>query len=805
MRRYLLIDGHSIIYRSYYAFIRKPLRNSKGFNTSAVYGFLNTLRSIAKRFKPEYMAVMFDTGKKTFRHDRYESYKATRKPPPDDLLPQIPIIKRLVNAMGIKVFELEGYEADDLLATFSRVLTKSGEVYIITFDKDLLQLVDDKRFVVNPYGGNLYDAESIRKIYGINPKQVVDLLAIMGDASDNIPGIPGFGPKRARKLIEKYGSIEDAIASEPKLKDYIDDIKLFKSLLTVDQEVPIEVNGEELAVKNTDEQELLTILREMEFYNFIRDFFGSETKGDYGPGRGNIKAGRYAVYVDDQIYISDKEGDARSYPLSDGNIKALKESELIGIDIKGIVKLLSGVPRDYYDVGIGVQLIRPDKQSRRFSMENTVLKFLGKAIDYMSPYQIADYTLPLASAIKKQIEELGLKRVFDLEQKLIPVIAAIEQRGICVNAERLTRLRDEVEKEKATLEFEIYRLAGQSFNINSPRQLAHILFDLLGLKPIKKKKTLYSTENSVLIKLAKEHPLPDRIIQFREKAKLISTYLDPLSKKVVGSKKRIHTTLNQLGAATGRLSSIDPNLQNIPSALRKIFVAETGYKIVSADYSQIELRILAHLSGDEKLKSAFMQGLDIHTTTAQELFGISASKVQEHHRGIAKVVNYGIIYGLTEYGLAGNLHITREEARKIIEHHQELYPETQEWIAQHIALVRENGEARTILGRRRSFSDPLTDDKIRVAINFPVQGSAADVIKLAMVRIEQRLSDQGVGRGMILQIHDELLFEIDEKKIEQAISIIREEMENTFTFDVPIKVNIGVGDDWYEAHWCTSL
>lgn len=797
MKRYILIDGHSIIYRSYYAFIRNPLRNSKGFNTSAIYGFINMLKKIQKRFTPEYLAVMFDTGKKTFRHDQYEQYKATRKPPPDDLPPQIPVIKKLINALGINSFELDGYEADDLLATFGRGLSGDGEVYIVTSDKDLLQVVGGNVFVFDPYRDLVYDAKTVAERFGVDPDRIVDLLSVAGDASDNVPGVPGFGFKRARALIDKFGSIDQAIKGDSSLQKFAEEIKFYRSLLTVDQGVPIEVKDDEVRIGKQDDETLSMILRELEFYQLMRDFFSKEEDGDYKPGSGKITRGRYGISVDGQIYLAEQEGKARAFPGSPENLKSLNTSELIGFSIKDVVKTLGIRPERYEDIEIGVQIINPDHHLKDTDI---ILKYLGQPVESLSQYQAADYARRLAPIIKKRIEKLELDEVFKLEHNLLPIIVAMEERGIKVDTTRLVDFKRTVDKERAGLEFEIYRLAGQSFNINSPRQLAHILFDILGLKPIKKKKTGYSTDSTVLLELGKSHPLPEKILTYREKAKLASTYLNPIHEMIGERETRIHTTFNQLGAATGRLSSSNPNLQNIPASLKGIFVAEKGYKFISGDYSQIELRILAHLSSDQNLIRAFEKGVDIHRRTAQELFNIPDKDVQEHHRRVAKMVNYGIIYGLSEYGLAGGLHISREDARAIIERHHSLYPDVQHWIDGHIEQVAEVGETRTIIGRRRGFSPPLTEAKIRAAINSPIQGSAADLIKMAMIRIEQRLADMGIGGGIIVQVHDELLLEIREEKVNEVVEIVREEMENVYKLKVPILVNIGIGDDWQQAH-----
>ncbi|RKX69762.1 hypothetical protein DRP53_07215 [candidate division WOR-3 bacterium] len=794
MNRYILIDGHSIIFRSFYAFIRNPLRNSKGFNTSAVFGFLNTLRKIEKRFQPEYIAVLFDTGEKTFRHERFESYKATRKPPPEELSPQIPIIKDLIDALGIRRFELEGYEADDLLATLSRKFASRGEVYIVTADKDLLQLVGGNVYVFDPYREIVYDEAQVRDRFGVEPKRIVDLLAIAGDASDNVPGIPGFGMKRARAVIIKYGSAEAAVRSDPKLKGHEEDINLYKSLLTVDQEVPIEVAPEELKRSRADIERLVRILREMEFYQLLRELLPQGEEGDYRKGRGQIPLGRYGVAVEDQIYISKEPNRARSYPINKENLDSLSRSQIFSFSIKDLIRQTKIVPEEYLDIGIAAQLINPDQKLKD---ENVVLEFLGIPVESLDGFKRADYALRLGPVMSRRIEDLELDQVFELEEKLIPVIAKMELRGVGVDRERIMEIRNEVEKELAALEFEIYQLAGQPFNINSPRQLAHILFKVLGLKPKKRTKTGYSTDSSVLIELSQHHELPGKVLRYREKAKLLSTYLDPIAQKI-DKDGRLHTTFHQLGAATGRLSSADPNLQNIPHLLRGIFVARKGYRFISADYSQIELRILAHLSGDSRLIEAFKAGIDIHRRTAGELFNLPEAEVQEHHRRIAKMVNYGVIYGLSEYGLSESLGISKAEAQSIVARHRSLYPEARKWIEAHIERVAETNETRTILGRRRVFTPPLTEAKIRAAINSPIQGSAADLIKMAMVRIEERLN--GIGLGIIIQVHDELLLEIEADKVDQVVAIVREEMEGVYPLKVDLKVNIGVGDDWQQAH-----
>ena len=797
MKRIILIDGHSVIFRSYYAFIRNPLRNSKGFNTSAIFGFINTLKKIEKNLGSDYIAVAFDTGEKTFRHEKFEGYKATRKPPPDDLSPQIPIIKEMLQAMGIRIFELEGYEADDLLATLGKRLADKGEVYIVSSDKDLLQIVGGNIYVFDPYREIIYDEKMVKEKFGVEPKRIVDLLAIAGDVSDNVPGIPGYGLKKARLLLQSYQDIDLALKSDEKLSGYQDAVNFYRSLLAVEEDVPIDADLDDLKRSEMNSRNLVRIFKEMEFYQFLKELVSAREPGDYKEGKGRLIPGSYGIFVDDRFYISKEKGKARAFQVFKENLRSITKSEVSAFSIKDLIRKTGVVPEVYFDVGLTARLINPDQ---KINYENLILEYLGIPVENLTPYMMADYALRLKKDLKDRIEDLKLKEVFELEHNLIPIIADMERRGIRVDIKRVAMIRNEIEKELATLKNEIYQLAGRSFNINSSRQLSHILFDVLDLKPTKRKKTGYSTDSSVLTELCKYHKLPEKVLVYREKAKLLSTYLDPIFTRLGKKDGRIHTTFHQLGAATGRLSSTDPNLQNIPQALKEIFVSEPGYKFISADYSQIELRILAYLSGDNGLINSFSRGDDIHNQTASEIFNIPKQEIQEHHRRVAKMVNYGLIYGLSSYGLSEGLGISKDEAQLIVDRHKDLYPDVQTWIENHIEKVKHEHETRTIIGRRRVFLPPITEPKIRAAINSPIQGSAADLIKMAMVKIENRLKELDINGGIIVQVHDELLLEIEEKKVDTAIKVVSEEMERVYPLSVDLAVHIGVGDDWKEAH-----
>jgi len=826
MNRFFFIDGHSIIFRSFFAFIRNPLRNSKGMNTSAVFGFLSMLVKLNKKFAPQYMAIAFDTGGETFRDRQFKDYKATRPPVPDELPPQIPIIQQLSRIMGIHCLEKEDYEADDLLATLALRFKAEGEVYIVTSDKDLLQMVGGRVFVYDPYKDVVYDRDKVRERFGVDPEQVVDILALAGDASDNVPGIAGIGEKRAAEIITKYKSAEQAAEQDGRLKGHEDELLLYKKLLTVVTDVDLKVRAEDLRLHEIRYDQLLPILKELDFYSLIKELTPrQEEKVSYQPlGAPNqLKAkDRIGICFDRDLlggsfYVS--TGPKTSYQLDENQTQALKPMlentvlEKAGFDLKGTLKELwpRGLTlcQPVFDLGVAAWLVDPNRKSHRPA--DLALQYLNQVVAADSPYSSADLARQLLPALRKKLDELDLSTLFHtIEMELLFVLADMERRGIKLDLACLKGLNAELDKMLAHSESVIYRKAGHEFNLNSPKQLSQVLFEELKLEPRRKRKTHYSTDALVLSELAQIHELPAEMLKYRELAKLKSTYVDPLQALAVNA--RLHTTFNQTGTATGRLSSSNPNLQNIPirtdlgKRIREGFVTEEGFKLISADYSQIELRILAALSGDKKLIDAFACGEDIHNQTAANIFNVKPDVVTSYQRRVAKVVNYGIIYGMSQHGLSQELVISHQEAQAFIDNHKAIYPQVQAWIDQAIASASEKGYAETLYKRKRPMPEIASRNRsqaefaMRTAVNTPIQGTAADVIKIAMIRIYKLLHQRKFHGGLLLQIHDELLFEIEESRIDEAKALIKETMEHVVDLKVPIEVSVGVGDNWAQAH-----
>jgi DNA polymerase-1 len=811
-RKYVLLDAHSIIFRSYFAFIRNPLKNSRGENTSGIFGFLNTLEKIKAKFDTEYIALAFDTPAETFRDKVFKEYKATRPEPPADIPFQIIKSKEIAVLLGIPVFELDGFEADDVLATLADKLKKLGEVYIVTSDKDLLQLVGGNVFVYDAYQDVIFNRDRVVEKFGIPPEQIVDFLALTGDAIDNVPGVPGVGPKRALEILKKYDSFDTALEKDPRLVQHQADARLSKKLIMLEHKVPVKFSDQDLRMKKPDHARLMPVLLDLEFHAYIRNL-GLDSSRETETQKADLErlkvGGHLGISLDENTVYMDS-GDEAVYAAPSGAAAPWLEkigAEKTGYDLKSAVKALP-LSSPLFDIGVAVWLIDPTRKS--YALEDIALHFLNQYVR-ATPPAAARAAYRLYPILRDRLEEFGETELYrTIEEPLITILARMEQRGIRIDIPYLKNLGAGMAKEMMTIEAEIFRLAGHQFNVNSPKQLAQVLFEELKLVPTKRRKTHFSTDVEVLQQLSGRHPLPRELLRYREIKKITSTYIEPLIN--LARQSRIHTTFNQTATSTGRLSSSNPNIQNIPirkdlgRKIRRGFVAEKGCRLISADYSQIELRILAHITGDKNLRQAFAAGDDIHRHTASLVFNVPEDKVDDEQRRMAKVVNYGLIYGMSDYGLAQGLDIPREEALAFVEKYYALYPEVTSWREDVVARAEEKGYTETVYGRKRPIPELFSDNHNlreaakRVAINTPIQGTAADLIKLAMIRAERELDRAGFRNGLILSVHDELLFEIEEKRVDEAVSIIRETMEKAGKFDVPIEVTVGVGENWGEAH-----
>jgi len=889
-KRLFLIDGSALAYRSYFAFIRNPLINSKGENTSAAFGFANSLMKILKEEGPDYIGVVFDTKAPTFRHEIYKEYKSTRAKMPDEMVSQLPRIMELVWGLNIPILEMEGYEADDLMGTLARKAKVKGlEVILVTGDKDFLQLVDEDVKVLNPRRSGeeieVYNREMVRAKFGVPPEKVTDLLGLMGDSSDNVPGIPGVGEKTALELILKFGDLEGVLANADKvkrknisknLKEHADLARLSKKLVTIETEVPLELDLNLLSRRDFDLPKLKEFFKEMEFTRFLQEITSREKKertkyitideeGEFRNLLSRIeKVKEFAIDTETSskypieaelvgISISLEKGEAFYIPLGhqegknldpdfvlksfkpileDENIKKIGQNlkfdlEVLnnyGIELKGIG----------FDTMLASYLLNPS--GRQNNLSNLALEYLdykmmpisdligsGKKQKSFASVPIksatkyscedADITLRIKETLEPKLKEFCLDKLFyEVELPLIQVLAEMELCGVSIDVDYLKEFSSQMDIELSKIVNQIYKLAGKEFNLNSPQQLSKVLFEDLGLTPIRKtaKKTIASTDFGVLEELAKTHPFPQKLLEYRQLFKLKSTYIDALPALVNKRTHRIHTSFNQTVTSTGRLSSSEPNLQNIPiktemgRRIRKgIVPKDENYFLLSADYSQIELRILAHFSEDETLLDSFYKDEDIHTRTASEVFGVPLDKVTPEQRRQAKTANFAIIYGVSAYGLSQQTGMTPKEASMFIDIYFKRYPKVQAHMEHLIEKARKDGYVTTLLDRRGYIPEIGSPNRQkrefaeRVAINMPHQGSAADLIKVVMIEIAKEL--RGKKSKMILQVHDELVFEVHKTELEEIKEMVKDKMENTIKLKVPIKVDIKVGKNWLEA------
>lgn len=885
-KRLFLIDGNSFCYRAFYAI--RSLSNSKGQPTNAVYGFNSMLNKIIKDEKPDMLAVAFDLKGPTFRHKKFEEYKIHRKPMPDDLVSQMAYIKRLVQAHNIPIYEMQGYEADDVLATLAKkARVKDIETFIVTGDKDALQLVDSHIKVYSAHKeGLIYDAHKVKEAYGVGPDRITDIMALMGDAADNIPGVKGIGEKSAIDLISEFGSLEelykniDKVKGDAKkrmLKENEKNAFLSKELAVVDTNVPIDIDFKEMVLKEPDQPRLLELYKELEFKSLLKDLTPSEElKSEYilvdDPKTfsalvAGLKKSKEFVFDTETtsedpvlailagLSFSWEEGAAYyvgvcengseekklDIELALGSLKEIfedKEIKKIGQNVKYDYIVLANygirVKGIIFDTMVASYLLNPSKPNHNLDdisfeylshkMTTSIHELIGKGksaitMDRVDVEKISDYscedsdvTFRLKKILEKEISKKDLDKLFyDVEMPLIEVLAAMEMTGVSIDKDYLADLSKEMEKKIEILTKKIYKLAGEEFNINSPKQLSAILFEKMKLPVIRRTKTGMSTDEEVLTKLALSHPLPEKLLEYRELSKLKSTYVDSLPSLINPATGRVHTSFNQTVTATGRLSSSGPNLQNIPikteagQRIRKAFIpSDKNNLLLSADYSQIELRILAHLSEDKNLIRAFKEGFDIHAYTASLVFGVKEKEVTAQMRGMAKTVNFGILYGMSPYGLSQNLKIEVDKAKEFIDAYFDRYPEVRSYLEGLIEDAIEKGYVTTLLGRRRYIPEINSSDMRmrqfaqRAAVNTPIQGSAADIIKVAMIAIQEKLLKKEFVSKMILQVHDELVFDVSRDELKEVYKIVKDGMEGVINLKVPVEAHIEAGKNWLD-------
>ncbi|MFQ9513698.1 MAG: DNA polymerase I [Clostridia bacterium] len=865
MKKLLILDSNSILNRAFYGV--RYLSAKDGTPTNAIYGFLNILLKLIKEQEPDYICAAFDVKAPTFRHKQYEGYKAQRKPMPEGLAAQMPLAKDVLRAMGVTILEKEGYEADDIIGTVARLCEESEiSCFIATGDKDDLQLASDKTKViltVTKSGYNetiIYDDKAVKEKYHVTPTEFIDVKALMGDPSDNIPGVKGVGEKTAMSLIEKHHSIEyiyeniDGIglkgAMLQKMKDGREMAFMSKELATINRNTPIEFNAEECVFDGFENNgELYEILKRLELNSIIKklDLSGGDNVKEnedifkdfsYQVGDKNMISGdKVTVVLDfdgDNISLAAVGVGNNAVVLNEqDDIKELLEDDSIAkvmFDVKEAIVKLNGridIKNISDDTAIAAYLVDPAKNE--YTIEKLASEYFGTVIEKPEVKQLSllddvetdrsEYLAKCAVAlgvlndrIGDKIKENGQEKLYqEVELPLVTVLAHLEINGFLVDDNQLKEFADKLGEKIDALTNEIYMLAGEEFNINSPKQLGVILFEKLELKPVKKTKTGYATNADVLEKLRDKHPIVNFIMEYRQLAKLKSTYCDGLTAVVNPNTHRIHSVFTQTVTVTGRLSSTEPNLQNIPTRtelgreIRKMFVAKDGYVLVDADYSQIELRVLAHIANDETMINAFRNNEDIHAVTASQVLGIPLEDVTKEQRSSAKAVNFGIVYGIGEFSLAQDLHISVKEAKAYIESYLEKYHGVRNYMESIKEQAKKDGYVKTMLNRIRYIPELKSPNYNirqfgeRVALNTPIQGTAADIIKLAMVRVDNRLINEGLKSKLILQVHDELIVEAHKDEVDKVKQILSEEMQNAMELNVPLKVDMSTGHSWYDA------
>ncbi|WP_370173895.1 DNA polymerase I [Leeuwenhoekiella palythoae] len=944
-KRLFLLDAYALIFRGYYALIKNPRVNSKGQDTSAIMGFVNSLFDVIKREKPDHLAVAFDKGGSSERVEMYEEYKANRDETPEAIRIAVPIIQEILKAMHVPCIEIEGVEADDLIGTLAKQAEKEDyQVFMVTPDKDYAQLVSENIFMYKPArmgnGIEIWGIPEVQKRFEVErPEQVIDYLGMMGDASDNIPGLPGVGDKTAKKFIKQYGGLEGLLENTDQLKGKMKEKvienaelgRLSRKLATIMTDCDVKFDAEQYELSQPDADKVQEIFDELEFRRLKDQFikiFSGEADSDTGAAvsgtetakklvssaekAANAGAGQYNLFGGDEPAIEERNtrktikdtehfyqsvapgmamnlfiknlmkqtsvcfdtettdldplqaelvGIAFSWEKTKGFyipfpsekeeaqklIEALRpffeaeEIEKIGQNLKYDIKVLAKydveVKGKLFDTMIAHYLINPDMRHNMDVLAETYLNYtpvsieelIGKKgknqksmadvpVDQQTEYAVedADVTLQLKEHFQKELGEANTQKLFDdIEIPLVQVLADMELEGINLDQEFLGSLSEALNNDITSLEKSIYEEAGEEFNIGSPKQLGEILFDKLKLvdKPKKTRTGQYSTAEDVLSYLAPDHEIVQHVLDYRGLSKLKSTYVDALPAQVNAKTGRVHTDYMQTVAATGRLSSNNPNLQNIPirtergRQVRKAFVPRNeDYVLLAADYSQIELRIIAALSQEETMMKAFQEGEDIHASTAAKVFNVPIDEVTREQRSNAKTVNFGIIYGVSAFGLSNQTDLTRSESKELIDTYYKTYPKLRNYMSEQVDFARENGYVSTVLGRRRYLKDINSSNAVvrgaaeRNAVNAPIQGSAADIIKIAMIKIHQKLKDKGLKTKMLLQVHDELVFDVYKSELDEVQELIKSEMENAFKLDVPLDVEVGLGDNWLDAH-----
>ena len=931
MKKLFLLDAYALIYRAYYAFLRIPRTNSKGLNTGAIYGFVNTLEDVLKREQPTHIAVVFDPPGPTFRHEAFTDYKAQREATPEDIRKSIPIIKQIVEAYRIPVIQVSGFEADDVIGTLAQKAEKEGfEVYMMTPDKDYGQLVSERIFIYKPkFGSTGFDTLGVNEVlekWGLeNVSQIIDLLGLMGDSSDNIPGCPGVGEKTAVKLLNEFGTIDNLLqninqlkgALKTKIEENKEAIEFSRFLATIKTDVPVELNESQLIREEPNTEKLVELFTELEFRSYLTKLRGaelvspkvdslqgslfdepltenisvlsptiisSETVESFFATASTMEHTYKVVQTDQEItdlcklllqvsefafdtestslevldselvglsfaveahkayYVPIPENRAEAVQLL-SNFKSVFEDERIGkiahnmkFDLMMLENYGITLKGQLFDTMIAHYLLNPELRHGMDYLAEILLNYhtihieeligprgknqlnmrqvpLEKIAEYAA--EDADITWQLKTILEPQITENNLQRLFyDIEMPLVRVLAQMERNGMLIDDFALAQSSQVLTNTMLKIERDIQKIAGENINVSSPKQIGEFLFDQLKVvEKAKKTKTgQYVTDEETLEALRSKHPVIGQILEYRGLKKLLSTYIDALPKLINNKTGKVHTSFNQTVTATGRLSSSNPNLQNIPirddqgKEIRKAFIAEPGCVFLSADYSQVELRIMAHLSNDTNMVRAFLSNQDIHAATAANIYHVPIEAVTADMRRKAKTANFGIIYGISVFGLSERLSIPRSEAKELIDGYFLTFPEVRAYMDSSIEKAREKGYVETLFGRKRFLADINSKNANvrgfaeRNAINAPIQGSAADIIKLAMVRIHHRLQEEGLQTKMILQVHDELNFNVPQAELEQVKTLIKTEMEGAFALKVPLKVDVGIGQNWLEAH-----
>ncbi|WP_271629763.1 DNA polymerase I [Caldicellulosiruptor sp. DIB 104C] len=845
----VIFDGNSILYRAFFAL--PELTTSSNIPTNAIYGFLNVLLKYLDSERPDYVAVAFDKRGRAARKSEYEEYKANRKPMPDSLQIQIPYVREIISALNIPILEYEGYEADDVIGTLvNRLKNQNLEIVIITGDRDTLQLLDKNVIVkivttrFDKTTEDLYTVENVKEKYGVFAHQIVDYKALVGDASDNIPGVKGIGGKTAIKLLEEYQTLENIYQNLKNIKDSLrekleagkDMAFLSKKLATIICDLPIEVTLEELKTREWDKKKLYQILLQLEFKSFIKRLGFSEEIEEIKQAvqlpKFNMKKlcdiseikGKeiYLLYSGDEglFYIYDQLSSTVFTTADKGIVEKLLKDQGIQKVVYDLKNILHRVDfgdtyqlKNCNDVMLASYVLDSTRSS--YDLETLFISYLNTDISAIKENRWASATVLLRNLwdeLSKLIDLNSCQYVYEnIEIPLVPILYEMEKIGFKVDKNTLQEYTKEIESKLLKLETQIYQIAGEWFNINSPKQLSYVLFEKLKLPVVKKTKTGYSTDAEVLEELYDKHEIVPLILDYRMYTKILTTYCQGLMQAINPVTGRVHSNFIQTGTATGRLASAEPNLQNIPvkydegRLIRKAFIPEEGYVLIDADYSQIELRILAHISEDERLINAFKNNLDIHSQTAAEIFGVDVSQVTPTMRSQAKAVNFGIVYGISDYGLSRDIKISRKEAADFINRYFEKYPKVKEYLDNVVKFARENGFVLTLFNRKRYIKDIKSTNKNlrnyaeRIAMNSPIQGSAADIMKIAMIRVYRRLKEENLKSRIILQVHDELLIESPYEEKEIVKEIVKTEMENAVSLKVPLVVEVKEGLNWYET------